>query len=183
MDFEEEKKITPDLDLVSISKIIRENNRIRRNKLKKERNLINHQNDQYNYGNEIYNFDNIFLKIDQNSDSLNTSLNNNNERKSTNGIKINNSILFNTDKKNKQDKRLIRSSTFDSCAKYPQNQDLFNDKNWKYKRIPWVIFLIMSTSLCSYMIVKTLIDYTGYEVITKIRVFNDKVILNCKNLN
>jgi hypothetical protein len=188
MDFEDEKKITLDLDLVSITKIIRENNRIRRNKLKRQANLINQQNDHSNYSNEIYNFDNIYFKKDENTtNSFNPSLKNINKESNNidqirinDDINVNNSILFITDKKNKNDNRLVRSPTFEDCVKYSKNKNeniLFSHKDWKYKRVLWVIFLIMSTSLCSYMIIKTLIDYSGYEVITKIRVFNDKVNL------
>jgi hypothetical protein len=180
MDLEEEKKITQDLDLVSISKIIRENNRIRRNKLKRQAKLINHQNDQNDLeNNEIYNFDHVFFKNDKISNSHEKSLDNQNRRsdnfsKRISNDRSNNSILFNTHK-SKKDQLLVRSSTVDNFVKYPKNEKKNSVKDRKYQQISWFIFLIMSTSLCSYMIVKTLIDFSGYEVITKIRVFNDKV--------
>ena len=53
---------------------------------------------------------------------------------------------------------------------------LFDQKRKKYKKLCWFIFVAISTSLCIYMIISTVLDYRAYEVITKIRVFTEKVI-------
>jgi hypothetical protein len=38
----------------------------------------------------------------------------------------------------------------------------------------WISFLLISTSLCVYMIIKSVLEYLEFEVITKIRVFNER---------
>jgi hypothetical protein len=40
-------------------------------------------------------------------------------------------------------------------------------------KIMWLIFLIVSSGLCGYMVMKSILDYLSFDVITKIRIQNE----------
>jgi hypothetical protein len=177
----------PSSELARMAKEIRQTHRVRKN----NRNIIllkNESTEMYKITLKDYNgraFGRID-KVDNKTNSYNDidgankkvylksySFKSRNLEKNINVIDANQT---NVDDKNG---RLTKSSNSIRCNN-GSNQTSFNkvvssNKHERYKRIIWLQFLMISTCLCAFMIVKTLIDYCGYEVITKIRVFNEKV--------
>jgi hypothetical protein len=182
----------PSSDLARMAKNIRQSNRARKNKLV----LVKSE------PKEMYDIDLDVNLIDHYSSSSFRKANKCDNHKPLNYNKINRvnskvclkSYSFNdrnlvelrniVDANSKSEPMNNRLAAISNNIRYKSgsNQQDFSsmpssNKHEKYKKFLWANFLIISTFLCGYMIVKTLIDYCGYEVITKIRVFNEKVTI------
>jgi hypothetical protein len=66
-------------------------------------------------------------------------------------------------------KRFVEWSSSSTSHGYP---NIFRTDKWGI-RIMWLFFLLVSTGFCFYMVTRSIMDFLGYEVVTKIRVFNE----------